>query len=46
MAAAGGMFDAVAWCGMTVFLMDLLRVALVVGVLILLVTIINLWGMR
>ncbi len=31
---------------MTVFLLDLLRVALVVGVLILLVTILNLWGMR
>lgn len=46
MATAGGMFDAVSGCGMTVFLLDLLRVALVVGVLILLVTILNLWGMR
>ena len=46
MATAGGRFDAVSVCGMTVFLLDLLRVALVVGVLILLVTILNLWGMR
>ena len=46
MAAAGGMFDAVSGCGMTVFLLDLLAVAAVVAGLILAVMLLNLWGMR